>query len=149
METLCRLLLPLLALGALCGAEPVKFLQCESTAEQIIVDITPCPIQPCRLHKGQAYSVNVTFTSTTLSKTSEAKVFGILDGIPVPFPIPNPDGCKSGIKCPIQKNMKYSYVTSLPVEESYPAIKLVVKWELKDANNTDIFCWKIPIQITD
>lgn len=28
-----------------------------------IVDIAPCPSQPCQLHKGQSYSVNVTFNS--------------------------------------------------------------------------------------
>lgn len=29
----------------------------------VIVDIQPCPKQPCELHKGQAYAVNVTFNS--------------------------------------------------------------------------------------
>ncbi|XP_020388862.1 NPC intracellular cholesterol transporter 2-like [Rhincodon typus] len=149
MAVLCRLLVTLLSLGALCGAEPVKFLECESTAEQIIVDITPCPLQPCQLRKGQMYNVNVTFTSTTSSSTSKADVHGILSGIPVPFHIPNSDGCKSGIKCPIQKNGRYSYVTSLPVKDIYPTVKLEVKWELKDDDDKDIFCWKIPIQITD
>lgn len=28
------------------------------------VDIVPCPTQPCQLHKGQSYSVNVTFSSS-------------------------------------------------------------------------------------
>lgn len=29
-----------------------------------VVDIVPCPVQPCQLHKGQSYSVNVTFNSS-------------------------------------------------------------------------------------
>lgn len=34
-----------------------------STGKVAIVDITPCASQPCQLHKGQSYSVNVTFNS--------------------------------------------------------------------------------------
>lgn len=34
------------------------------------VDIQPCPSQPCQLHKGQSYAVNVTFTSSELLFTS-------------------------------------------------------------------------------
>lgn len=30
------------------------------------VDIGPCPQQPCQLHKGQSYTVNVTFSSGKL-----------------------------------------------------------------------------------
>ncbi|XP_041070374.1 NPC intracellular cholesterol transporter 2-like [Carcharodon carcharias] len=148
MEAVCGLMAALLALGTLCGAEPVKFHDCGSTATQMIVDITPCPSLPCVLHKEQTYSVNVTFTSTTSSQTSEAVVHGILAGIPVPFHIPNSDGCKSGIQCPIQKNQKYSYINSLPIKGEYPSVKLEVKWELQDDSKTDIFCWAIPVKIS-
>ena len=34
-----------------------------STGKVATVDITPCATQPCQLHKGQSYSVNVTFNS--------------------------------------------------------------------------------------
>ncbi len=34
------------------------------------VDIQPCPSQPCQLHKGQSYAVNITFTSSELLFTS-------------------------------------------------------------------------------
>ncbi len=34
------------------------------------VDIKPCPSQPCQLHKGQSYAVNITFTSSELLFTS-------------------------------------------------------------------------------
>lgn len=129
-----------------------------------IVDITPCASQPCQLHKGQAYSVNVTFSSgkgalsfseilvifgemllptvrtlcilflffdLTLiflsvvaveSQTSTAVVHGVIAGVPVPFPIPIEDGCKSGIQCPIQKQQMYHYLNSLPVKSEYPAV---------------------------
>lgn len=34
-----------------------------SAGEVVMVDINPCVSQPCQLHKGQSYSVNVTFKS--------------------------------------------------------------------------------------
>lgn len=111
------------------------------------VNVNPCPTQPCQLHKGQSYSVNVTFTSNTQSKGSKAVVHGIVMGVPIPFPIPDPDGCKSGINCPIQKDQTYSYLNKLPVKAEYPSIKLVVEWKLQDDNDQCLFCWQIPVQI--
>ncbi|XP_060790216.1 NPC intracellular cholesterol transporter 2-like [Neoarius graeffei] len=138
--------LPLL-LG-LSQAEQVKFADCGSTVGTVAkVDVTPCPQQPCQLHKGQSYAVNVTFTSATDSQTSKAVVHGVVSGIPIPFPIPNDDGCKSGIQCPIQKQKTYSYVNQLPVKAEYPSIKLVVEWELADDASKDLFCIKFPVQI--
>ncbi|XP_078090472.1 NPC intracellular cholesterol transporter 2-like [Mustelus asterias] len=148
MEAVCRLTAALLALTALSQAQPVKFHDCGSKAEQIIVDVTPCPTLPCVLHKGQNYSVNVTFTSTTSSQTSEAVVHGILAGLPIPFHISNSDGCKSGIQCPIRKMQKYNYINSFPIKDAYPSVELEVKWELKDDDKNDIFCWVIPVKIS-
>ncbi|MCI4382702.1 hypothetical protein PGIGA_G00017780 [Pangasianodon gigas] len=142
----CAFFLPLL-LG-LSHAEQVKFVDCGSVVGNVIqVDINPCPNQPCQLHKGQSYAVNVTFTSATDSQTSKAVVHGVIAGVPVPFPIPNDDGCKSGIQCPIQNQKTYSYVNELPVKAEYPSIKLVVEWELGDDSSKDLFCIKFPVQI--
>lgn len=138
-----------LSLFALAYAEPVKFLDCGSVVGKVsIVSITPCPKQPCELRKGQSYSVNVTFASNDVSKTSRAVVHGVVAGIPIPFAIPNDDGCKSGIACPIQDAKTYSYVNALPVKSEYPSIKLVVKWELVDDVSKDLFCIRFPVQIT-
>lgn len=109
--------------------------------------MSPCPNQPCRLQKGQSYTVNVTFTSNTQSQGSKALVYGILMGVPIAFPIPESDGCKSGVNCPIEKNKTYSYLNKLPVKTDYPSIKLVVKWELQDDKDQYLFCWEIPVQI--
>uniref|UniRef100_A0A3B1IH15 NPC intracellular cholesterol transporter 2 n=1 Tax=Astyanax mexicanus TaxID=7994 RepID=A0A3B1IH15_ASTMX len=111
------------------------------------VDISPCPTQPCELHKGKSYTVNVTFSSDVDSQTSKALVHGVIAGVPVPYPIPNEDGCKSGIQCPIQKQKSYSYINELPVKAEYPSIKLVVEWELRDDSSKDLFCIKFPVQI--
>jgi len=143
-------LITLLCLIGFTCADPVKYLDCGSSSGKVtIVDIAPCSTQPCQLHKGQSYSVNVTFNSAVESQTSKAVVHGIIAGVPVPFPIPIEDGCKSGIHCPIEKQLVYHYVNALPVKSEYPAIKLVVKWELRDDNNQDLFCIKFPVQIVN
>ncbi|KAJ8390812.1 hypothetical protein AAFF_G00099440 [Aldrovandia affinis] len=144
-----RVLYICLSLFVLTNAEPVRFLDCGSDVGKVSsVDIKPCPKQPCELRKGQSYAVNVTFTSNDESQTSKAVVHGVIAGIPVPFPIPVDDGCKSGIACPIKKETSYSYVNMLPVKTGYPSIKLVVEWELKDDSQKDLFCIKFPVQIT-
>lgn len=111
------------------------------------MDIQPCPKQPCQLHKGQSYAVNVTFNSNVESQTSKAVVHGVIAGVPIPFPIPIEDGCQCGISCPIHSHTSYSYVNQLPVKSEYPSIKLVVEWELRDDTGKDLFCIKFPVQI--
>lgn len=138
----------LFSFAALICAEPVKFIDCGSAVGKVsLVDIHPCPKQPCQLHKGQSYAVNVTFSSAVESKTSKALVHGVIAGVPIPFPIPIEDGCKSGIECPIQKETSYHYVNQLPVKTEYPSIRLVVEWELRDDTNKDLFCIKFPVQL--
>ncbi|KAJ7344996.1 hypothetical protein JRQ81_000946 [Phrynocephalus forsythii] len=146
------LTLTLAFLLAACGAglaEPIRFVDCGSKDGSITeVNVTPCPSEPCLLHKGDSYSVNVTFSSKIDSKGSQAKVYGEMLHVDIPFPLDQPDGCKSGISCPIQKDHSYSYLNKLPVKSEYPSIKLVVKWELLDDQGQPLFCWKIPVQIT-
>ncbi|XP_029349640.1 NPC intracellular cholesterol transporter 2 [Echeneis naucrates] len=147
MDVRTGFIVSLCLMGLTC-AEPVKYLDCGSKSGKVAtVDITPCASQPCQLHKGQSYSVNVTFNSAVESQTSKALVHGIIAGVPVPFPIPMEDGCKSGIQCPIQKQQSYHYLNSLPVKTEYPAIKLVVEWELRDDDKQDLFCIRFPVQI--
>ncbi|NXE86559.1 NPC2 protein, partial [Menura novaehollandiae] len=141
----------LLALGAAATAlaEPLRFVDCGSIDGSIQeVNVSPCPTQPCLLHKGTSYSINVTFASKIESQGSKARVYGEMLHVDIPFPIPEPDGCKSGIQCPIQKGHSYSYLNKLPVKSEYPSIKLIVKWELVDDQDQMLFCWKIPVQIT-
>ncbi|XP_041132389.1 NPC intracellular cholesterol transporter 2-like isoform X1 [Polyodon spathula] len=143
------LALVLASLVAVSVAEPIKYLDCGSVVGKISsVDVSPCLKQPCELVKGESYTVNVTFSSDAASQTSKAIVHGVIAGVPVPFPIPNEDGCKSGIQCPIQQQKTYSYINQLPVKTEYPSLKLVVEWELRDDNNKDYFCFKFPVQIT-
>uniref|UniRef100_A0A8C2YG95 NPC intracellular cholesterol transporter 2 n=1 Tax=Coturnix japonica TaxID=93934 RepID=A0A8C2YG95_COTJA len=113
----------LLALVAAALAEPLRFVDCGSKDGSIQeVNVSPCPTQPCQLVKGTSYSINVTFSSKIESQGSKAKVYGEMLHVDIPFPIPEPDGCKSGIQCPIQKGHSYSYLNKLPVKSEYPSV---------------------------
>lgn len=50
-------------------------------------------------------------------------VHGIIDGVPVPFPIPNPDVCEDhGITCPMPAEEPQTFKAILPVKSEYPSV---------------------------
>jgi len=78
----------------------------------------------------------------------KASVHGIISGIPMPFPFPQPDACvDSGLACPLQNGQDYTYTTQIPISSSYPKIKVVVKFELVEDHGKDLFCIEIPSAI--
>lgn len=53
------------------------------------------------------------------------RVYGVMLDIPIPFPFDKPDVCKDvndGVACPLQKDQKYHYTTSLFVQKIYPSV---------------------------
>jgi Niemann-Pick C2 protein len=69
------------------------------------------------------------------------EIHGIIGAASIPFPVPNPDGCKdSGITCPVSADQINKYTASFYVEPSYPNIAATVKLELKDDSGKDFFC---------
>lgn len=47
---------------------------------------------------------------------------GIIMGLPMPFPLANPNACSNGLTCPLEKNKKTHYIAKLPVLKSYPKV---------------------------
>ncbi|XP_070579236.1 NPC intracellular cholesterol transporter 2 homolog a-like [Ptychodera flava] len=112
------------------------------------VDVDPCPQEPCVLKKGTNVTVHIDFTAGENITAVKASVHGIIAEVPIPFPLKNPDGCKdSGLKCPLEAGKEFVYFSTIQVLQSYPAIKLVIKWELVDQNGKDIACLEVPAQI--
>ncbi|XP_067011753.1 NPC intracellular cholesterol transporter 2 homolog a [Anabrus simplex] len=106
-----------------------------------------CPgTEECILKRNTNVSLNIQFTPAENSKKVTAVVHGVIQGISVFFPIPNPDACSS-VKCPLKKGENYSYSASFFVKKSYPKVKVGVKWELQDDNQEDIICVLIPAHI--
>lgn len=68
--------------------------------------------------------------------------------LPMPFHFPQADACqKSNISCPITDGQAYGYSVQLPVLKSYPRIKVIVKWQLKDESGNDVVCVEIPSRL--
>lgn len=123
--------------------------KCPSTEGSVKEVLIPgCSTAPCQLKRGQNTTFIVDFiTEGVIVKDAKAVVHGVVGGVPIPFPPPQVDGCqKCGISCPLKKKTSYSYKTVLFVKKSYPSLKVVVKWELKDSEtNADIFCVEVPV----
>ncbi|XP_042881888.1 NPC intracellular cholesterol transporter 2 homolog a-like [Penaeus japonicus] len=78
----------------------------------------------------------------------KAKVTAFIGVIPIPFSLPNSDGCvNSSLQCPMPAGQKGVYTSSLPIRKEYPPISLTVRWELLDQNNNKLVCIKFPVQV--
>lgn len=52
-------------------------------------------------------------------------MYGIIAGVPVPYVLPEDDGCKLGISCPIQPSQTYTENAVFPVFKNYPLVNLI------------------------
>jgi hypothetical protein len=53
----------------------------------------------------------------------KADVHGIIQGLPVPWPLHDPDAChSSGLTCPLQPGNNYHYTSNIEVLKSYPKV---------------------------
>lgn len=131
------------------AAEPIVFKDCSGKNSTVSVDISPCPVQPCVFSHNVTATVRVTFTAPQDSGSLKAEIFGIIEGIKVDWPMPNPDGCKdSGITCPVRGGKQYTYTSVLAVPKQAPKIRLVVEWSLTGASQEKQFCFMFPMEIS-
>ncbi|XP_060062997.1 NPC intracellular cholesterol transporter 2 homolog a-like [Ylistrum balloti] len=105
----------------------------------------------CNLEKNTNASLTVTFSSSEEQTKAVANVHGVIAGVSVPFPVPNPDACQysgSGIECPINATQSYTYTHLVPVKSVYPNLQLLVNWKLEGSDGI-IFCFMLNVQIVD
>ena len=73
---------------------------------------------------------------------------GVIGGIPVPFPMPETNVCKLGVKCPIGQSDVNVGSFSVPVLQSYPSLSLYIKIEfIADDQKQDYVCLQFPATI--
>ena len=146
----CYVFLCLAAVVYFSSAQSI-FKACESKIGTVKNVVIPgCSQTPCTVKKGKSYTINVTFTANKASDQAWSIVHGIVAGVPVPYAIPNPNGCvNSGLLCPLRAGQTYKYSATLPILSIYPDIKVVVKWELADTKGggEDLFCFETLIQV--
>jgi hypothetical protein len=56
------------------------------------------------------------------TNTLTNKCFGIILGIPVPFPLPEPSACNMGASCPVSAGDFNTIQISLPILKEYPSV---------------------------
>ncbi|CAG5043557.1 unnamed protein product [Parnassius apollo] len=92
--------------------------------------------------------MNLDFTPSKDVKAIETVVHGLVMNIATPFPLPQTDGCKNNVlTCPLKAGQKATYVVMQPVLRSYPKVKVVVKWVLKNEDRDNLICILIPSRI--
>ncbi len=73
--------------------------------------------------KLYALQVVLFFSGEKVITKATSVVHGKIGGIPIPFPLDNPNGCKdSGLKCPMKNGDDGQYKTAIFVKSAYPKV---------------------------
>lgn len=140
----------LLVFGFINICYATRFSDCGSVTGKVnFVEVTNCPDNQdiCILKKGTTVEVKVHFTPKVRSQSLTALLNAEILDTPVPLPLAEPDACKTGISCPVEKGKSYTYQNSLEVLDFYPEVELSVKLELKDDQRKNMVCGSIKCKI--
>lgn len=126
----------------------VVYRDCGSKTGSIVsVDVTDCNRVPCQFQRGKNYTLTLKFKSNANSKTIVNHVYGVIAHVPIPFHLPNDNGCELGLTCPIKSGDTLTEAVTLPILDQYPKIGVLVKWVAVDDNNNNMICFEFPVQI--
>uniref|UniRef100_A0A1D1XVL5 Protein NPC2 n=1 Tax=Anthurium amnicola TaxID=1678845 RepID=A0A1D1XVL5_9ARAE len=99
----------------------------------------------CPLKRGENVTITISFKTNKDIKSVAQVVHGVMAGLPVPFPLDNPDACQNtGLKCPLAAGATQEYHFGLFVKPVYPKVSVKVKWELQNEDKKQIICVLIP-----
>lgn len=115
--------------------------------EMVNVNIENCVVNPCVLRRGTNASIAFSFTTKKTFSTLTDKVYGIVDGLPIPFTLPESDACKLGAKCPMEPKIKQSENFTIFVKEDYPQVPIIAKILLTDNKNKQQGCFEVGLVI--
>nr|AXU25120.1 Niemann-Pick protein C2 [Cyrtorhinus lividipennis] len=135
-----------------CGSLSLTFDDCGSKHGNFsVVKLTGCDpatMDYCPLKKGKNTTIELTFVPAENLTEITVKVYGYIVGVPVPFALPNPNGCvDSGIKCPVASGSEVTYTVTMPIRQVYPKLKVDIRLELEDEQSEDAICVIIPAKI--
>ncbi|XP_077261939.1 NPC intracellular cholesterol transporter 2 homolog a [Temnothorax americanus] len=140
-----------LCYSASCHA--VTFDDCGSTLgkfTEVLVSGCKTSDEKCVLQRGANASISIKFTPNKDISVVNARVYGVVLDVPVPFPLAKPDACKDpddGIDCPLHKDQEYHYTTTLLVQKQYPRVNVYIKWEFINENKEKIVCIAFPAKV--
>lgn len=145
------ILFSLLAFSSTATGNEIQFQVCDGKTYEgklSSVDITPCPTQPCVFHKGTVVKATIKFTPNKTVTNGTLEMFGIIDRVPVKFPLPDSDACKDhGIECPLKAGTEYSLAITLEIKKIFPDVKLIAQMDFKVSDDNYVFCFQFPVEI--
>merc|ERR1712142_373764 len=92
--------------------------------------------------RGQPATIKINFKNTKDTTTATNACSGKI-GVYIPFPLPESNSCVAkggGLHCPLKAGEMQSFTYELPVQSYYPAINVIVRWQIKDDQNQDLVC---------
>ncbi|XP_054153401.1 NPC intracellular cholesterol transporter 2-like [Oppia nitens] len=101
----------------------------------------------CIFKKGQNVTITVSFTSHETVDYLKVKIYGIIMGLPIPWPVFPDDACMRGIQCPIANNSVNTFNLSMPVSTTYPSIPVNVRLRLEDRLRNPYLCVQFPAKL--
>ncbi|KAH9396472.1 Phosphatidylglycerol/phosphatidylinositol transfer protein [Tyrophagus putrescentiae] len=116
-----KFLIVLSALVAIAAAGQVKFHDC-GKGEVSSVAVDGCSGDSCVIYKSKPVHVLAEFTANQDTAKAEMQVTGTLNGLEVPIPGVETDGCKF-VKCPLKKGTKYTFDYTFHIPSVVPTIK--------------------------
>jgi|ERR1711953_37293 len=118
--------------------ESVRYKDCGTVGIKIgAISVTPCPKEPCELHHGQSYRIDIDFEEDIEDELA-LEICGYLGPVCVPFPTNTPKQ-----KVTPGKN---TFTLSMPIEPAYPNIKVVGKFQLR-GKSSEKMCFLLPLKI--
>ena len=112
------------------------------------VDLTPCPEEPCLLHKTTTVNCSITFTPEEDVTSGQLEVFSYIGGTKLPFRLPQPNACHDhNLDCPLKGGKEIELKIGLEVKTYFPSVQLIVEFGMRDENRKMVFCVQFPAQI--
>ncbi|KRY08979.1 Actin-related protein 2 [Trichinella patagoniensis] len=113
------------------------------------VSVSPCDDPTvCIVKRGDVISTNVTFVPHKRISRLILKSYAKINKISFNVAVPDYNGCKDhGLKCPLNPEVSVTYQRNVTIAASTPLVTAVLKSQLKDQNNLDVFCIESKIKV--
>lgn len=138
-----------LAVVAIANASP--FSTCGSpkgTVSKVEIEGCSDSDKTCVLKKGHEAKLSITFKSDVDVEKLTVKAYGVIAGMPLPYPLPQSDACSAGVHCPLKSGVEATYSQVFNVQRGYPSLSLKVKWTMLNEKNELITCVLIPVKLS-
>ncbi|OWT43136.1 Npc2-like protein [Pochonia chlamydosporia 170] len=136
--------------GLLSAAKAATFQDCGSTANDLQVSIAGCTdANPaCIFNTGQKASIKATFTSPVTIESAEIKITASVGIASLNFPLSPAEACGNwGLKCPAPAGSPQALMVEVPIDSSYPKIKVGVELQLVTSQGEKLICKSFPVEI--